>query len=118
MDSTMVLIYFAASAWIMQIVLGYLQIRAFNRMLQSMAKKGQVKIGRTQSRWKSRTVVVLVQDDSNHIVDAKVMKGISVFARPKALSLLIGQTTKISHALMSQFEPNVQEALNVAISRQ
>ncbi|WP_310648580.1 transcriptional regulator GutM, partial [Vibrio harveyi] len=43
------LIYLAVIAWVLQITLGFLQIRAFNRMLQSMAKKGRVKIGRTQS---------------------------------------------------------------------
>jgi glucitol operon activator protein len=118
MDSTTVLIYFAAGAWAIQIVFGYLQIRSFNRMLQAMAHKGQVKIGRTQSRWKPRTVVVLAEDSAHRIVDAKVMKGISVFARPKTLSSLIGQVFPPPQALLSQLDMNVQEALSVAISKQ
>ncbi|EOA9033206.1 transcriptional regulator GutM [Vibrio harveyi] len=118
MDLTGMLIYLAVIAWVLQITLGFLQIRAFNRMLQSMAKKGRVKIGRTQSRWKPRTVVVLAQDDSNHVVDARVMKGMSVFARPKVLSLLVGKKIPISPALLTKLELNVQEALNVAISKQ
>ncbi|OXX66616.1 transcriptional regulator GutM [Vibrio sp. V03_P4A6T147] len=118
MDSTTVLIYFAAGAWMIQIVLGYLQIRSFNRMLQSMTHKGKVKIGRTQSRWKPRTVLVLVEDEDQHVVDAQVMKGISVFARPKTLDQLIGQSLPIPESLIFELDPNVQEALNVAISRQ
>lgn len=101
-----------------QIVLGYLQIRSFNRMLQSMTHQGKVKIGRTQSRWKPRTVLVLVEDEDQHVVDAQVMKGISVFARPKTLDQLIGQSLPIPESLIFQLDSNVQEALNVAISRQ
>jgi glucitol operon activator protein len=37
---------------------GFLQMRAFNRMLQDDESERSVKIGKTSSRWKPKTLVV------------------------------------------------------------
>ena len=50
MDATYILIVCAVIAWSLQIATGFLQMRAFNRMLQEMSLKGVVKIGKTSSR--------------------------------------------------------------------
>ncbi len=44
MDATYILIVCAVIAWSLQIATGFLQMRAFNRMLQAMSLKGVVKI--------------------------------------------------------------------------
>ncbi|MDC0610537.1 transcriptional regulator GutM [Vibrio sp.] len=114
MDSTSLLIIVAIVAWAAQIVMGFFQIRAFNRMIQSMAKKGNVKIGRTRSRWKARTIVVLVEGNDGVIIDAKVLNGMTVFARPKALTDLIGYAFPFDKERLHGLSQGTQEAINVA----
>ncbi|EKO3605556.1 transcriptional regulator GutM [Vibrio metschnikovii] len=117
MDETTWLIVLALCAWSGQIALGFLQIRAFNRMLQSLAKQGQVKIGKTRSRWKPRTIVVLVEDEYKRIIDAKVMRGVTIFARPKSLPDLIGLTSPIKDEQVKHLDKQLQEAISVAFSK-
>ncbi|MGF1868407.1 transcriptional regulator GutM [Photobacterium indicum] len=114
MDSVSTLMVIAIVAWVGQIGLSFFQIRAFNRMLQAMAKKGTVKIGRTQSRWKKRTIVVLAESSDRIIVDAKVLKGVTVFARPEALSSIIGEKFPFSNQKIDKFDKGTKEALDVA----
>lgn len=116
MDSITMFITVAIVAWAGQIGLTFFQIRAFNRMLQELAKKGEVKIGRTSSRWKARTIVVLVEDNEKNIVDAKVFKGMTVFARPKPLPCLIGEKHPFKTDTIQSLDKGIQEALIVAFS--
>ncbi|EKO3434748.1 transcriptional regulator GutM [Vibrio fluvialis] len=114
MDSISLFISIAIVAWVIQIAMSFFQIRAFNRMIQSMARKGKIKIGRTKSRWKARTIVVLVEDEDGTIMDAKVLNGITVFARPKTLAVVIGCTYPFNKQTMNGLSNGIQEALNVA----
>lgn len=114
MDSTTTLILVAIVAWIGQIAFGFFQIRSFNRMVQSMSQKGHVKIGRTKSRWKARTLIVVAENDQQTIVDAKVLNGISVFARPKTLDKIVGLSYPLSAAVMNELAKGTQEAISVA----
>ena len=116
MDATNTLIICAVIAWGLQIVTGFLQMRAFNRMLQKMSLKGVVKIGKTSSRWKPRTLVVLAHDANNVIVDATVMKGLTIFARPKALSAVVNARIPLSDGVLSTLDTSVKEAIICALS--
>ncbi|MFB0974649.1 MAG: transcriptional regulator GutM [Tolumonas sp.] len=116
MDATYTLIICAVVAWSLQIVTGFLQMRAFNRMLQEMSLKGVVKIGKTSSRWKSRTLVVLAHDTNNVIIDATVMKGLTIFARPKTLSAVVNARIPLSESVLSTLDASVKEAVICALS--
>ena len=116
MDATYILIVCAVIAWSLQIATGFLQMRAFNRMLQEMSLKGVVKIGKTSSRWKPKTLVVLAHDANNVIVDASIMKGLTIFARPTPLSALIHARIPLSDRMISGLEPSVREAVSCALS--
>ncbi|HEY5716209.1 MAG TPA: transcriptional regulator GutM [Psychromonas sp.] len=116
MDSISTFIVIAIIAWVGQIGLTFFQIRAFNRMLQAMAQKGVVKMGKTSSRWKARTIVVLVESPDKTIIDAKVFKGWTVFARPKELPGLIGKKYPFKADIIQAFDRGIQEALSVAFS--
>lgn len=116
MDATYILIVCAVIAWSLQIVTGFLQMRAFNRMLQAMSLKGAVKIGKTSSRWKPKTLVVLAHDANNVIVDASIMKGLTIFARPKQLSAVIHARIPLSEKILSELEPSTREAIICALS--
>ncbi|MDE1515432.1 transcriptional regulator GutM [Vibrio sp. dsl-7] len=114
MDSISLFISIAIVAWVTQIAMSFFQIRAFNKMIQSMARKGKVKIGRTKNRLKARTIVVLVEAENGTIIDAKVLHGITVFARPKTLTEVIGYTYPLSKQTMDGLNNGIKEALNVA----
>lgn len=114
MDSVSVLIAIAIVAWAAQIGMSFFQIRAFNKMIQAMARKGKVKIGRTQSRWKARTIVVLLEDENGVISDAKVLSGLTVFARPETLNEVIGRAYPFDRNIITGLSKGTQEALDVA----
>jgi glucitol operon activator protein len=114
MDPTTQLILIAIIAWVLQILLGYFQVRAFNSHLRQVAEHGAIKIGRTQSRWKARTVVLMALNEENIIQDARIMKGLSVFSRPKKLDKLIGLQAPLPSTVLASFDKPLQEALNVA----
>ena len=116
MDATYILIVCAVIAWSLQIATGFLQMRAFNRMLQEMSLKGVVKTGKTSSRWKPKTLVVLAHDANNVIVDASIMKGLTIFARPTPLSALIHARIPLSDRMVAELEPSVREAVSCALS--
>lgn len=116
MDSTTTLIIIAICAWGGQIALGFLQLRSFNRTLQKMSRLGTVKIGRTEGRWKPRTIVILAEDKDRVVVGAKVMKGVSVFSRPKSLPEVIGKQYPFESSVTNGFNNNVREAIEIAFS--
>jgi glucitol operon activator protein len=117
MDSITTLMVVAIVAWVGQIGLTFFQIRSFNRMLQEMSQRGAVKIGKTRSRWKARTIVVLVESQDKTIIEARLLSGWTVFARPKPLPSLIGKKYPFSKEIVTQFTPGIQEALSVAFSK-
>ncbi|WP_409421534.1 transcriptional regulator GutM [Pseudaeromonas sp. ZJS20] len=116
MDAPTTLIVIALVAWAMQICLGLLQLKAFNRMLQQMSLKGIVKIGKTSSRWRPRTLVVLAHDANGVIVDARTMRGLTVFTRPKPLSELVHARLPLSDHCLATLDAPVREALVCALS--
>lgn len=116
MDATSALIAVAGGAWVLQIATGYYQVRAFNRMLQTISSKGVVKIGKTSSRWKPRTIVVLAHDQNGVVVDAKLMQGISVFSRPKTFTDLIHQRIPLDEQWLNARAASEKEALICALS--
>ncbi|SIN86985.1 transcriptional regulator GutM [Salinivibrio sp. ES.052] len=114
MDTTWSIIYVAILAWGLQIVFGYFQVRAFNKILKELSQKGSVRIGRTKSRWKPRTVVIIAANENEEIVDFAYMKGVSIFSRPKRMESLVGQLLPLSNRALSQLTPPFQEAISVA----
>ncbi len=116
MDATNLLIVFALVAWGLQIGLGFFQVRAFNRMLQELSVKGSVKIGRTASRWRPRTLVVLAHDANGVIVDAQLLKGMTVFSRPQTLDSLVHARIPLTEQQLAELMPPVREAVICALS--
>lgn len=116
MDTVNALIFVALTAWILQMVLGFFQLKSFNRMLQELSRKGVVRIGRTASRWRPRTLVVLVHDAEGVILDARLMKGISTFTRPKPLTALLHASLPLSEQDVTRLSPSIREAIACALS--
>lgn len=117
MDPISLLIIVAMIAWFLQILLGWLQVKAFNKEVSELAKQGSIGIGKTASRFKPRTIIVISVSSANIISGAFVMRGLSIFSRPKALPSLVSRSlSSIDPKQVFPSKPAFQEALSLAIS--
>lgn len=115
-DSTTLLIVAAIAVWILQAFLGWMQLRSFNILLQDLALRGRVLIGRSGRRWQMRTLVLICHDSDGTILDARVLHGLTVLARPKPLKSLIGASVPLGDALLDTLPRRVAAAVRVAYS--
>lgn len=76
------------AAWIGQMILGFYQIKYFNKNFKDMRKLGKVVIGKNKGTVRAGVVVLIAIDKDSNIIKAKKMQGISVFARMRALKIL------------------------------
>ncbi|WP_010240998.1 transcriptional regulator GutM [Clostridium arbusti] len=76
------------AAWIGQMILGFYQVKYFNKNFKDMRKLGKVVIGKNKGKVRAGVVVLIAIDKDSNIIKAKKMQGISVFARMKALKIL------------------------------
>ncbi len=87
---TSALILFAVIAWLMQIALGWWQIRRFNRAFDQLCQLGTVGVGRSGGRFKPRVVLALAFDARQRVCGSMMMRGLTIFAQPRPLSHLHG----------------------------
>jgi glucitol operon activator protein len=81
-----------AVAWGLQMFLAYRQAQAFMRPVRAMRAFGRTAIGvSSRSRFKRRVYVALAVDDTDHVVDAIKISGLTVWARPKRVAELRGR---------------------------
>lgn len=117
MDSTTALIVLAALMWLLQIIFGWLQISAFNRAFMQISQKGKIITGRNSGRFSPKSVIVLVLDEQQKVVDSLQMKGLSIFARPQPLSSVIGlNIVQIQPEKIFPKDKKSQFALKIALS--
>ncbi len=117
MDPITLLITFAIIMWLLQSILGWLQIRAFNQAFLEISKKGKITVGRNSGRFNPKSVIVLAFNEEKKVVDSLHMKGFSVFARPQKLVDVIGlPLDQIIPEKIFPTDKRSQFALKVAIS--
>ncbi|WP_232509539.1 transcriptional regulator GutM [Parageobacillus thermoglucosidasius] len=74
-----------AAAFIIQLALGYFQIRNFTKTYIELRRKGKVAIGRRPGKFRAGTIVLFAVNNKGDILDAKKMQGVTVFAKFKRL---------------------------------
>ncbi|NBI40715.1 transcriptional regulator GutM [[Haemophilus] felis] len=117
MDATSLLIAFAVCMWLLQIILGWLQVSAFNRAFMAISQKGKILTGRNSGRFNPKSVVILALDDNRIVIDSLYMRGFSVFARPqKLLSVINMKVDDIQPEHIFPRDKRSQFALKVALS--
>lgn len=72
-------------AWLVQSVLGFLQIKHFNRKYAELKSLGRVSIGKKKGLFRAGTVVMFAIDRKNTILQAAKMQGVTVFSRVRPL---------------------------------
>lgn len=110
-----VILLFGA-AWFVQALLGYFQIKNYQRVSFELSKKGRLIVGAKRGRLSRGAILAMAVDEDGKILACKSMKGISVLARFKDLDELVGRN--ISDELVEGFldEP-LKKAYKVARSR-
>ncbi|WP_134705023.1 transcriptional regulator GutM [Ammoniphilus sp. YIM 78166] len=78
-------------SWLAQSVLGFFQIRHFNRKYAELRKLGRVAIGKKTGLFKAGTVVMFAIDHRNTILKAEKMQGVTVFSRVKEMKGFAGK---------------------------
>lgn len=89
------------AAFLLQSVLGFLQIKNFAKVFGKMSKKGKVLIGKNPKKLRAGTLLLLNIDEQANIEQAQVMKGVTIFARFKKLPSLEGASLPL---LASDYE--------------
>ena len=72
-------------AQLVQSVLGFLQIKHFNRKYAELRSLGRVAIGKRTGKFRAGTVVMFAIDKNNKVLKAAKMQGVTVFSRVRDL---------------------------------
>jgi glucitol operon activator protein len=81
-----------AVAWGLQMFLAYRQAQAFMKRVRALRAFGRTAIGvSSRSRFKRRVYVALAVDDTDQVVEAIKISGLTVWARPKLVAELRGR---------------------------
>jgi DNA-binding transcriptional regulator of glucitol operon len=73
-------------SWLLQSILGFLQIKHFNKKYTELRKLGRVAIGKKTGLIKAGTVVMFAIDRKNNILRASKMQGTTVLSRVRNLN--------------------------------
>lgn len=76
----------AGFSWLLQSILGFLQIKHFNKKYTELRKLGRVAIGKKTGLIKAGTVVMFAIDRRNNILRASRMQGTTVLSRVRNLN--------------------------------
>lgn len=116
MNPTSVLISIAIFAWVLQIAMGWLQIKRFNQALTNLPRNGRIGVGKNSGRFKAKVIIALSFNSDDYVQDGFIMRGYTVFASPKKLAQLNGLSLQELDA--EKLFPNdeaSQTALKIAI---
>lgn len=80
------LIILAAIGFVVQYLLGLLQIKNFSKNYTELRKNGRVTIGRRPSIFKAGTLVLIQINKKNLIEEVRYMQGVTVFNKFKKLN--------------------------------
>ena len=79
-----------AVMWVIQLYMTYRQSMRFNDVLMPLRKQGRVAIGLGGKYYKGGRAFVAIAEKGGVVVDARVMTGATVFAKPQELPALKG----------------------------
>jgi glucitol operon activator protein len=80
-----IIMIFIAGAFVIQMGLGFLQIKHFSKAYAELRRIGKVAIGKKPGRIRAGTIVLFAISNSGKILQAKKMQGVTVMATFKNL---------------------------------
>lgn len=93
MDPSVLLVVMVGlgTSWAVQMILAERQARAFRARVRAMGDKGTTAVGRSQKGHRGVAYCALATDDRGRVVDAAILKGLTVFARPRPFPEAVGR---------------------------
>ena len=76
--------------WAVQLALAYRQAKSFNRRVSALTKLGSTAVGRAGTRTRGVVFAAIAADGAGTVRGAEILKGITVFAKPRPFPQLIG----------------------------
>ncbi|MGG1289820.1 transcriptional regulator GutM [Bacillus smithii] len=111
-----IIMLFMATAFLIQLVLGYFQIRNFAKTYVELRRKGKVAIGRRPGKFRAGTIVLFAVNNKGDILDVKKLQGITVFAKFKKLQGFENKNIlSINSSDLNHFNKLVRVAIEDAI---
>lgn len=118
MDRWGIFIAIFVAAWVLQILLTYRQNQYFSKTIRDLTHQydsGYLGVGVVKKRLGIGSIVILVADLTGKVVHAQELTGVTVFARFRPLSEVIGQTLE---QIFSRHEKGSRmEAIKMAAER-
>lgn len=102
------------AVFLLQSILGFLQLQNFVKIFRSMSKNGKVLIGKNPKKLHAGSLLLLNIDKEANIEDAKLMKGVTIFARFKNFSTIENKSLPVlasSYDEMQKFDPLTRECI-------
>lgn len=90
-----VLIIALGLGFVLQMFLGYLQLKNFAKEYGRLRRIGKVAIGRKPGKIRAGTLVLLAVDNKGNILESSKMQGVTVMAKFKSLDGLKDQNIKL-----------------------
>jgi len=116
MNSVVFLMIIGIGVWILNFILGLLQIKDFNKNYIELRKLGKVAIGRKKGRISSGTIVLLRIENDGLIVEARKMQGVTVSARVKSFNGLEDKyIDKLTESDLKKFNKPLKKAILDAV---
>ncbi len=79
MNDMYLFIVFAASAYVLQAVISWKQLKHFNQTYSELRRKGKVAIGKRPGKIRSGTIVMLAIDDHDQVLEVRKCKGLHLW---------------------------------------
>lgn len=83
------------AVFLLQSILGFLQVRNFVKEFRRMCKHGKVLIGKNPKKFRAGSILLLSIDENANIKEAMLMKGVTIFARFRELKAIEGKSLPI-----------------------
>lgn len=101
--------------WLLQVFFGYFQIKHFNTKILELKRKGKLSVGVKKGYLTPGVIVCIVVNNDGWIIDAEIMKGLSVFARFRKLKGIIGKHIKDLKGEIEEYKGREKEAFRKAV---
>ncbi|CZR96136.1 MULTISPECIES: transcriptional regulator GutM [unclassified Clostridioides] len=118
MDPVIFIIVSLIAVYLLNIFLGYLQLKDFNKNYIELKRKGRVAIGRKKGRISSGTIVLILIDEDGAIVETRKMQGVTVLARVKVFEGLVGKDLgDITKSDLAEYNKLLKKAILDAVKQ-
>ncbi|CUH96445.1 hypothetical protein P22_2535 [Propionispora sp. 2/2-37] len=104
--------------YVLQMVLTYFQVKNLRKTLAESRGKGIVGMGSKKRKLSAGNVVILISNEAGHIIEGRMMQGITVLARFREIANIKGHTvTELKEKILSQSAKKQDKAMLEAIEQ-